>query len=69
MQRAVGRDAGHAGHGEHRHDACDAGAPASRHVLTPAPGTTTTTYRVDELDCATEERELRDALTPIDSVR
>jgi Cd2+/Zn2+-exporting ATPase len=34
-----------------------------------APGTVATTYRVAELDCATEERELRDVLGPIDGVR
>lgn len=34
-----------------------------------APGTVATTYRVAELDCATEERELRDVLEPLDGVR
>ena len=34
-----------------------------------APGTVATTYRVAELDCATEERELRDVLGLIDGVR
>src|SRR5687768_16377445 len=34
-----------------------------------AAGTVATTYRVAELDCATEERELRDVLGLIDGVR
>ena len=33
------------------------------------PDTGTTTYRVAELDCATEERELRDVLEPLPGVR
>ena len=38
-------------------------------MLTLAPGTSATTYRVAELDCATEERELRDVLAPLAGVR
>ena len=72
MQRSVDRDAGHDDHG-HDDDACCAGdgaaPPARREVLTLAPGTVATTYRVAELDCATEERELRDVLSPLDGVR
>jgi Zn2+/Cd2+-exporting ATPase len=37
-------------------------------VSTPA-GLRSTTFRVEELDCATEENELRSALLPLDGVR
>ncbi|HEU4842459.1 MAG TPA: heavy-metal-associated domain-containing protein, partial [Ilumatobacteraceae bacterium] len=82
MQRSVDHDdhdhADHGhddDHGHHHHndaaDACCAGpaSTARRDVLTLAPGTSATTYRVAELDCATEERELRDVLAPLDGVR
>src|SRR5688500_6528378 len=75
MQRA-GRADGH-GHDRDHHDhdhgsAAHARQPpreASGTVLTRVPGTVATTYRVAELDCATEERDLRDVLEPLVGVR
>ena len=36
---------------------------------TPSASLTSTTFRVEELDCATEENELRGVLLPLDGVR
>jgi Cd2+/Zn2+-exporting ATPase len=50
-------------------DDCCAMPMASRSLTGPVTGTGVVTYRVEELDCATEEQQLRAALSPVAGVR
>lgn len=50
-------------------DDCCAMPMTSRSLTGPVTGTGVVTYRVEELDCATEEQQLRAALTPVAGVR
>lgn len=68
----------HADGGDHRHATADAGAGADDccapgTVVAPLRGALSkarvSTFRVEELDCATEENDLRAALRPLPGVR
>lgn len=50
-------------------DECCAAPVAPRSLSGPTTGAGVATFRVEELDCATEEQQLRDVLTPLEGVR
>ena len=53
----------------HEHDDCCAPAPVAVAVAGAARGASIAAFRVAELDCATEESELREVLAPLAGVR